>query len=98
MTRGVRWLAGSALAAALLAGAAWFSLRGGGDGPAYTTAPAARRDLKASVLANGEIQARTRVNVGTSVTGQIRELHVADGQWVKLGGGACAATTRTISP
>jgi len=85
MTRGLRRLAGSALAAALLAGGAWFALRGGGGGPVYTTAPAGRRDLKAAVMANGEIQARTRVNVGTSVTGRIQDLHVADGQWVKRG-------------
>lgn len=44
-----------------------------------------RQDLKDSVVANGEIQPRTRVNVGTSVNGEIMAIHVADGQWVKAG-------------
>lgn len=44
-----------------------------------------RQDLKDSVVANGEIQPRTRVNVGTSVNGEIMAIHVTDGQWVKAG-------------
>ncbi|HEX9080697.1 MAG TPA: efflux RND transporter periplasmic adaptor subunit, partial [Holophagaceae bacterium] len=43
------------------------------------------QDLKDSVLANGEVQANIRVNVGTSVNGEIKAIHVEDGQWVKAG-------------
>lgn len=35
--------------------------------------------------ATGEIQARTKVNVGTIVGGEIKEIHVKDGQEVKVG-------------
>ncbi len=44
-----------------------------------------RQDLQDSVVANGEIQAKVRVNVGTSVNGEIKGIHVTDGQWVKAG-------------
>ena len=51
----------------------------------YTTETIKRQDLKESVTANGEIQALSRVNVGTTVTGEIKEIHVKDGQTVKAG-------------
>lgn len=85
MTRGRRWLAGAVLGGALVALALWFAVRDAGEGQRFTTAPASRQDLKDNVQANGEIQARSRVNVGTSVTGQIKALHVVDGQWVARG-------------
>jgi len=44
-----------------------------------------RQALRDSVTANGEIQAKTRVNVGVQVTAAIQEIHVRDGQWVKAG-------------
>jgi len=82
MIRGTRWLA---LGAPLLAVGAWMAFRDAGGPQIYFCAPVERRDLQVSVSANGELQARTRVNIGTSVTGQIKELHVTDGQWVKRG-------------
>jgi HlyD family secretion protein len=74
-------LAGAGL---LAAAGAFLATRNRGE-PAFTAAAAARQDLRDTVTANGEIQARTRVNIGTSVTGRIVRLHVADGQWVKAG-------------
>jgi HlyD family secretion protein len=51
----------------------------------FTVDKVRRQDLRETISANGEIQARTRVNVGTSVTAEIMQLHVKDGQWVKAG-------------
>jgi HlyD family secretion protein len=87
MSRTHRWWLGSALGALVLALAlaVGLFLRRSRREVMYTAAAAGRQDLKDSVTANGEIQARTRVNVGTSVTGEIKRLHVTDGQWVKAG-------------
>jgi HlyD family secretion protein len=51
----------------------------------FTTETVHRQDLKESVTANGEIQAMTKVNVGTTVTGEIKQIHVKDGQTVSAG-------------
>ena len=44
-----------------------------------------RGDIRETITASGEIQARTKVNVGTSVMGEIKALHVKDGQDVAAG-------------
>jgi len=44
-----------------------------------------RGDIRETIVASGEIQALTRINVGTSVMGEIKTLHVKDGQDVKAG-------------
>ncbi len=63
-----------------------YSCLGRGKGEVlYTTEAAKRQDLRESVSATGEIQAKTKVNVGTAVGGEIKEIHVKDGQWVKTG-------------
>ncbi|NTV75290.1 MAG: efflux RND transporter periplasmic adaptor subunit [Holophaga sp.] len=69
----------------VLASIGWVSLRGGPGTPEFTTEPVKRQPLRDSVAANGEVQAKTRVNVGVQVTAAIKEIHVADGQWVKAG-------------
>jgi HlyD family secretion protein len=51
----------------------------------FTVDKARRQDLRETINANGEIQARSRVNVGTSVTAEIMGIHVKDGQEVKAG-------------
>jgi len=63
----------------------WVALRSGKDNVSFTTETVRRQDLQESVTANGEIQARTKVNVGSTITAEIREIHVKDGQWVKAG-------------
>ncbi len=85
MSRRTRWILATAglLTAALTAWAAFG--RSPGTDTAYTVEAIRRQDLKDSVTVNGEIQARTRVNVGTSVNGEIKQIHVVDGQWVKAG-------------
>jgi HlyD family secretion protein len=52
---------------------------------AFTVETVRRQDVKESVTANGEIQALSKVNVGTTVTGEIKQIHVKDGQTVKAG-------------
>ncbi len=74
-------------AALLLAGLGGWKVfgRGGDTEILYTVEPVKRQDIKDSVTANGEIQALSRVNVGTTVTGEIKAIHVKDGQMVKAG-------------
>lgn len=54
------------------------------DAP-FTVETVRRQDVRESVTANGEIQALSKVNVGTTVTGEIKQIHVKDGQTVKAG-------------
>lgn len=77
----------TAAAGLLLAGLGGWKLFGQGSDPEtlYTVETVKRQDLKESVTANGEIQALSRVNVGTTVSGEIKEIHVKDGQMVKAG-------------
>jgi HlyD family secretion protein len=44
-----------------------------------------RGEVRETISASGEIQSKTRINIGTSVAGEIKVLHVKDGQDVKLG-------------
>lgn len=44
-----------------------------------------RGEIRETISASGEIQAKTRINIGTSVAGEIKALHVKDGQDVKAG-------------
>jgi len=80
------WLvAGSAL---LLVGGliGWKAVSASSEADAaFTVETVRRQDVKESVTANGEIQALSKVNVGTTVTGEIKQIHVKDGQTVKAG-------------
>ncbi len=44
-----------------------------------------RGEIRETLVASGEIQAKRRIDVGTSVMGEIRALHVKDGQDVSAG-------------
>ena len=85
MTRRWKWLFGAALglATSLLIG--WVGFGRGKDAVVYTVEAVKRGDLKETTTANGEIQAKTRVNVGVQVTAAIIQIHVKDGQFVKAG-------------
>lgn len=85
MTRRNKWLLGIGLTLVVSLSIGWVTLRGGKSEAVFTTEPTRRQDLQESVTANGEIQARTKVNVGSTITAEIREIHVKDGQWVKAG-------------
>ncbi len=86
MTKRKKWILGSILVASVAGLGGWASLvRGREAEPVFTVEVVKRQDLRESVTANGEIQAKTKVNVGTSVTGEIKELRVRDGQEVRAG-------------
>lgn len=44
-----------------------------------------RGDIRETITASGEIRAKTQINIGTSVAGEIKAIHVKDGQNVKAG-------------
>lgn len=81
-----KWWFWSATALALCGGIGWAAFKPSKEKEILYTSEVVRRgDLRESVSANGEIQALSRVNVGTSVSGEIKEIHVKDGSWVKAG-------------
>lgn len=79
------WIVTGAATFVLLGSIGWITFGRGPGTPEFTAEPCRRQALRDSVTANGEIQARTRVNVGVQVTAAIQEIHVRDGQWVKAG-------------
>ena len=87
MTRRRVLAASSLLAFLLLAAAlgAWWWLRGGSDAAAYRTARIERGALQASVAATGTVTPVTQVQVGTQVSGQIKELFADFNSEVKAG-------------
>jgi HlyD family secretion protein len=44
-----------------------------------------RGDIRETISASGEIRAKTQINIGTSVAGEIKAIHVKDGQNVAAG-------------
>lgn len=82
--RGVTpWLA---LAAALLAGAALWQLRGSrAVGPQYVTEPVTRGDLTVTVVSNGTLQPTRAVNVGSELSGTVAKVHADINDRVKKG-------------
>jgi HlyD family secretion protein len=85
MIRRNKWLFGIGLTLVVGLSVGWMALRDGKADVPFTVEVVRRQDLRESVTANGEIQARTKVNVGSTITAEIREIHVKDGQWVKAG-------------
>ncbi len=59
--------------------------RTGGEADAFGWDTVSRGDIRETLSASGEIQARTKVNIGTMVGGEIKAIHVKDGQDVKAG-------------
>jgi HlyD family secretion protein len=58
---------------------------GKSDSNLYSWDVIGRGDIQETISASGQFQAKVKVNIGTSVMGEIKELHVADGQDVKAG-------------
>ncbi|WP_257311525.1 efflux RND transporter periplasmic adaptor subunit [Geothrix fuzhouensis] len=52
---------------------------------AYSWDAMGRGDIRETISASGEIRAKTQINIGTSVAGEIKAIHVKDGQNVKAG-------------
>lgn len=79
------WMLLSGLLLLLAGGGAWAALGRGPAAVAFLAEPIRSQDLQESVTANGEIQARTKVNIGSTITAEIMDIHVKDGQLVKAG-------------
>jgi HlyD family secretion protein len=75
--------AGAAVLLLIILGATF----GGGrdESDSYSWDRITRGDIRETITASGEIQARTKISIGTSVMGEIKVLHVKDGQDVKAG-------------
>ncbi len=56
-----------------------------GDETLFSWDPITRGEIRETISASGEIQAKTRINIGTNVAGEIKERLVKDGQDVKAG-------------
>lgn len=52
---------------------------------AFSWDAVSRGDIRETISASGEIRAKTQINIGTSVAGEIKAIHVKDGQDVKAG-------------
>jgi len=65
--------------------ALFFVLRGGGNEVAYRTDPVTRGDVQQSVTATGTVNPVTTVQVGTQVSGTIKELYADFNSRVKKG-------------
>ena len=57
----------------------------GDESDAYSWDLITRGNIRETITASGEIQAKTKISIGTSVMGEIKALHVKDGQDVKAG-------------
>ena len=85
MTRKTKIILGatSALLILLVLGAVFGGSRD--ESNAFSWDVISRGDIRETITASGEIQARTKISIGTSVMGEIKALHVVDGQDVKAG-------------
>jgi HlyD family secretion protein len=69
-------LVAATVALALLAGGyAWYLARGGSQEVRYRLAKVERGPLQAAVVASGTLNAVTTVQVGSQVSGQVKEIH-----------------------
>ncbi|HET8714410.1 MAG TPA: efflux RND transporter periplasmic adaptor subunit [Holophagaceae bacterium] len=59
--------------------------RSGDDSARFSWDTVSRGDIREVISASGEIQAKTRINIGTTLAGEIKAIPVKDGQDVKKG-------------
>lgn len=74
---------GAALLALIVLGLAFGGAQD--EDGAYSWDAVGRGDVRETISASGEIRAKTQINIGTSVAGEIKAIHVKDGQDVKAG-------------
>ncbi len=67
------------------AGYAWHQARGGDAGPRYRTVRVERGPLQAVVVASGTLNAVSTVQVGTRISGQVKEIYADFNTPVKAG-------------
>ena len=80
-----RWIIAAAALLVAIGAAAWWLLRDKEADVRYRTAPVERGNLQATVSATGTVTPVTQVQVGTQVSGQIKELFVDFNSQVKAG-------------
>jgi HlyD family secretion protein len=59
--------------------------KGGDDSDKFSWDAISKGDIREVISASGEIQAKTRINIGTTIGGEIKAIPVKDGQDVKKG-------------
>ncbi|HET8901633.1 MAG TPA: efflux RND transporter periplasmic adaptor subunit [Holophagaceae bacterium] len=59
--------------------------RGGDDSDKFSWDTISKGNIREVISASGEIQAKTRINIGTTIGGEIKAIPVKDGQDVKKG-------------
>jgi len=84
MKRKTKWILGSAIGIVAV-GALWAGFANRKEEAVYTVDKVTRQDLRDKIEANGQIQALKRVQVGSQVTAEIKQIHVKDGQHVEAG-------------
>ena len=57
----------------------------GDESNAFSWDTLSKGDIRETIVASGEVQSMLKINVGTSVMGEIKAIHVKDGQDVKAG-------------
>ena len=83
LTRRVTWIV---VALAIIAGVLWYFWLGADrNGPELVTTPVERTDIEDSVTALGTLEPLNYVDVGTQVSGQLKVLHVIEGEQVEEG-------------
>lgn len=80
-----RWRTRLIVIAVIAAGIAWWAMRKAPLPPPPPTGVVMLADITQAVQAAGVLQAKTKVDVGAQVSGQIQTLHVQLGQQVKKG-------------
>lgn len=83
-SRNAKLLAGIGLGLAVLVGLG-IAFRPTEEGDRFAWDTVSSGDLRETIAASGEIRARTQINIGTTVAGEILKRHVEDGQNVKAG-------------
>jgi HlyD family secretion protein len=84
MQRKTKWILGSTIGLVLI-GAGGVAFANRKEETIFTAERATRQDLRDKIEANGQIQALKRVQVGSQVTAEIKQIHVKDGQQVSAG-------------
>lgn len=74
---------GAALSLLLILGIAFGGAKD--EDSAFSWDAIGRGDIRETISASGEIRAKTQINIGTSVAGEIKAIHVVDGQNVQAG-------------
>ena len=85
MSRNTRLLLAFVVLAVVIGAGWWWSATRKGDGPVYRTAKVERGPITATVSSTGTLNPVTSVQVGSQISGQIKELYVDFNSPVKQG-------------